>query len=126
MSKAKVAEACLGGFGAPLFPSTIDLLNTTLGERYGLDGFVLKEVGDMVEGFVGKWRPTTTDGYTWFWALTFTRGGGTIVVCFPYARDGERRDGSPADRSAAVYAVGVDDGVTTSLVADLVRALKSV
>jgi len=123
VSKAKVVGAHLEGFGAPLFPPTIDLLNTTLAKGHGLNGFVLEDAGRVVEGFVGKDRPTTTDGYTWFWALTFVRGEGTIVVCFPWAQDWDKQDASQADRSVAVYSFGADERDVAPLVADLVKAL---
>jgi hypothetical protein len=127
VSRAKI-RAELAEYGEPTFPEGIDRLNDAFEARRAaqqdLNGAVLERVGTKVFGFSRMFRPTTADDYTWFWALEFARGDGRIIVCFPWAQDWNKRDGSQADRSIAVYARGASGEEIDRLLGDLTYVLE--
>ena len=58
---------------------------------------------ENIPGYLESFSPTTEDGYGWFLGCRFKTNTGEIAVLIPRTEVGEKRDGSPADRSVAVY-----------------------
>ena len=60
-----------------------------------------------VPGYLVHYRPTTEDGYTWFWALRFSTANGRVSLLIPWSQDWDKKDGSQLDRAPALYTKGV-------------------
>ena len=116
VSNEKHTQATLDGFEGPFFPSSIDELRKQL-DIVGLpNGSWLEDSARNIEGFVDHLvRPTTSDGYTWFWSLEFFEGSGKVAILIPWSQDWDKSDDTQSDRAIAVYAHGVDE-VTVELV----------
>ncbi len=93
-----------------IFSKSLDLL-TAAYQVTGINGLSLREVGRKIGGYVGIERPTTNDGYTWFWALHFSQRRfflfpeWEVAILFPWSTrtsPGEKR----ADRPVMAYATG--------------------
>jgi hypothetical protein len=100
-----------------VFPSLLNALN----ERYAkgdLSGASLEKRVEQIEGFAGIGRPTTEDGYCWFWGLYFVTKGVKVAILFPWAQDCARLDGSQADRSIAFYVTGDVDPKEVKAIAE--------
>jgi hypothetical protein len=109
----------LTGYEKQVFPRILDDLN----KRYDIGGFSgssLKKTGKQIEGFEKMDRPTTQDGYCWFWGLHFLTRLGKVAVLFPWAQDWGRRDGSQMDRSVAIYTKGDVDSEEVGAIAEKV------
>ena len=76
----------------------LDYLNQIY-EQVGPNGSGLEKVGKGIEKFSGFYRPTTKDGYCWFWSLQFFTDNGKVAVLFPWY------SGS-LDRSIGIYLQG--------------------
>ena len=106
------------------YPVPLQPLNLALTSLVGYNGSVLYEACKPLLFYVGQDRPTTSDGYTWFWSQNFHTPSGTVRVCIPWSQDWARRDGSSMDRSAAVYAgEGVSGAEVLCVTACLTMAL---
>lgn len=78
----------LGGYDKRVFPSKskLDKLNKAY-EGVVTNGILLDAIGKKIENYESKDRPTTADGYTWFWRLKFNANKGGIAVLFPWCQD---------------------------------------
>lgn len=99
MSQTRHRSARLSGFSGPYFPFELDALTNGL---EGMNGVELGQLGERVPGFLGLDRPTTSDGYFWFWAFNISVGSGRVAVLVPWRQDDSTDPWSP-DRSMAVY-----------------------
>lgn len=88
----------------PQFPEGIDELNLAYDAVFPSGAILEKRIGRTITEFKGRIELTTSDGYYWFSALVFKRGGGQIAVAFPWAQDWAKTDGVQNDRSIAFYA----------------------
>jgi len=122
VSRKKVSDVWLL---EPQFPEGVDRLNEVY-DGYTFRGSLLQKAGERVAGYTRAYRPESSDGYGWFWALMFRREGGVAVVCFPGAQDWDCYDDSQMDRSIALYALGVYGQGLETLIAELVKALADV
>jgi len=105
MSLEKVRATLLGY--EQVFPKGLDTLNEASDESYISNGSDLEtDLGRHIEGFLKMGRPTTEDGYCWFWGLKFEAEKGLVNVLFPWAQDWDKNDGSPKDRSISIYKKG--------------------
>ena len=125
MSSMKHAEATLEGCNGPFFPPEAEELHRQLDRAGSYDGAWLKEVGETIEEFQDISRPTTSDGYDWFWSLDFSIGKGKILVLIPWAQDWDKTDGTQRDRGIAVHTKGVDEVTAAQVVQKLVSAVKN-
>ncbi len=50
-----------------------------------VNGATLSEAAQLIRGYAGIWRPTTSDGYTWFWSVDFNVLKGRISILFPWS-----------------------------------------
>ena len=125
MSNMKHAEATLAGYEGPFFPPEVDELHRQLDRTGGYDGAWLKNIGETIEEFQDISRPTTSDGYVWFWSLDFSIGRGKVLVLIPWAQDWDKTDGTQSDRGIAVHTRGVDELTAAQVVQKLVSAVKN-
>ncbi|HEY4497012.1 MAG TPA: hypothetical protein VI432_02590 [Candidatus Paceibacterota bacterium] len=51
-------------------------------------------------------RPTTNDGYAWFWGIQILNRSGAIAILFPWCQDWKKNDRTQSDRHIAVYTRG--------------------
>ena len=73
----------------------------------GTTGHILEKVSQKIRGYKCQTRPTTVDGYGWFWGQHFqTDSGGEVAILIPWAQDWDKTDGSSFDRAIAVYTMG--------------------
>ena len=120
MSNRKV-KISLKEYERQVFPGRLEELNRVY-DRVGATGFTLEKLGRTINGYEGKNRPTTEDGYVWFWGLYFQTKKGGIAILFPWAQDWDRHDGTQLDRSIGVYTRGeVDDEDIDGLVEKIYR-----
>jgi hypothetical protein len=100
----------LEGHEGPYFPEGIDTLNEAYGDenKFVTTGADLDKMGRSLTGFVEQNRPATEDGYTWFWAQTYSTmdRNGKMIVLFPWSQDWKKRNRTQADRSIAFYKHG--------------------
>lgn len=92
----------LRGYGMPMEEVQVSALNDAL-DSTSLNGSILEHLARQLPEFRRFFHPTTTDGYTWFWAAEFVTQNVHVVICIPWKQDWDRRDDSQLDRSAAVY-----------------------
>ena len=90
-------ESRLPGYERQLFTSTlVDL--TRAYANATLNGEVLKQIGRRVRGYLKIDRPTTEDGYSWFWALHFSQRRfflppkWEVAILFPWATSTASRE----------------------------------
>ena len=106
---------------SPRFPRGIDNLNQL---RRSLDQIILIEAGERIQGFKWAFCPRTSDGYLWFCCLSFQVASepyqDIVFVFFPWAQDQEEKEGTPRDRSIAVY---TDAQISDEVISDLLREL---
>ncbi len=124
MSK-ELVKTTLHGYNGPVCAT--EVLQNICDENEGehLDGNVLEEVARRIEGYKERTRPTTIDGYGWFWALSFLTEGGEIMILIPWAQDFDKTDGSKFDRAIAVYTKGsAAEGEIFYIQANLVIGLR--
>jgi hypothetical protein len=120
MSNQRVENALLEGFSPPIFPGNLRALRKTMESTCTTNGLSLETVGKRIKGFVRMDRPTTSDGYTWFWGLNFICGETNIAILIPWWQDFNHPNGDTSDRSIAVYTKGKEDeDEVTSLIAQL-------
>lgn len=122
LARCRKAPLHLDGqaWAGPIYPRQIDELNRLV-DGVHVNGSTLGTIGRRMDGFVETMScQETTDGYIWFWMMRFRRGGGELIVAFPWAQDWDRRDGVQLDRSVAVYSLGL---VASRAIDDLVEAL---
>lgn len=107
MSSQQHKNALLCGI-TPIFPDLITDLNYIFSLNE-VNGVFLKELGQKIDGFLEMTRPTTNDGYGWFWALIFKFGTTTIIIAFPWTQDWKKKDEISLDRSIAIYTNNIND-----------------
>jgi len=98
-------ETRLTGYDGPVHVSTSAFQDSLKGRVN--NGLFYEKACERVPGFIGELRPTTEDGYFWFWGYHFTTRTGEVAVLIPWSSDSERRDGDRSDRAVAVYTKGV-------------------
>ncbi len=125
MSSMKHAEATLAGCYGPFFPPEAEELHRQLDRAGSYDGAWLNKIGETIEEFQDISRPTTSDGYVWFWSLDFSIGRGKVLVLIPWAQDWDKTDGTQSDRGIAVHTRGVDELTAAQVVQKLVSAVKN-
>lgn len=106
MSNEKVRTA-LEGY-EQVFPEKLDELDRVY-NRVEANGVTLEELGRTIYGYETIDRPTTEDGYVWFWGLHFKTGRGRTATIFPWAQDWDGQDRTGLDRSIAVHTRGKVD-----------------
>jgi hypothetical protein len=125
VSNKKHTDAILAGYDGPFFPASVDDLRKQLDEVGRYNGDWLKKAGDTIDGFVGEVdRPTTSDGYVWFWSLEFSCGSGKVTVLIPWSQDWEQSDGTQGDRGIAVHTKNTDEATANEVVLQCVEAAK--
>jgi hypothetical protein len=80
-------------------------------DRVLVNGFDLEVIGKKLGGFTGVDRPTSSDGYGWFWSMNFKesallRKDAELKILIPWAQDWAKVDGLQSDRPIAVMARG--------------------
>jgi len=120
------ADAILSGYGKPIFPTVLAQLDKIQEETQTSTGHELEQAAKRITGYVRQTRPTTSDGYFWFWALHFRGGvGGKIIVLFPWSQDWDASDGSQNDRSQAIHTKGkVSESDVDALLQELMDAMR--
>ncbi len=124
MSNKMHRDALLDGF-APCFPEGIEKLQDRYNEGSGTrNGAILLGAAKKVSGYLEAAIPTTSDGYTWFWAYTFVSWGRKrVTIAFPWRTDSAKRDGTKSDRHIALYMVNCSLYDATKLVDDFTAAM---
>ena len=102
MSSEQVTTALLDGI-EPRFPKLIKNFNETFHQK-GANGETLRKISSSFKEFVSLGRSSTSDGYCWFWILTFIIENSTVKIAIPWAQDWEEKNNIRLDRSIAVYA----------------------
>lgn len=107
MSKQQHVDARLDGYQGPFFPEAIEELQLVIDNSSSLNGLSLAVIMQTMPDFISmEHRPTTQDGYRWFWSLRFQQDESIVMVMLPRYQDWSQRDGSQADRSIAVHTTG--------------------
>ena len=101
MSERRHKRAFLGSL-APRFQG-IHELNVAY-DSAAMNGADLETIGRAIRGFEQRTKPTTSDGYYWFWALVFRRKRKKVIVAFPWKQVWRMGDGAQSVRSIALYA----------------------
>jgi len=70
------------------------------------DMLLFDAIGKRIGNYESVDRPTTSDGYTWFWRLKFNSKEGGIAVLFPWCQNRGKLSGLALDRSIEVYIKG--------------------
>lgn len=121
MSLKKHTDAFLRGYNKPEFPAVAGMLQKVLREKGAVTGVTLEGACKTVEGFVELDRPSTSDGYVWFWALNFRTNDGKVAILVPWAQDWDQTDGALSDRALAIYTSGnVSDVKVESIVTKVI------
>lgn len=125
MSNKKHVDAYLEGYDGPFFPASVDDLRKKLDQVAGCSGSWLHRAAKIVDGYVeGFDRPTTSDGYCWFWSMEFARGSGSVVILIPWSQDWDGADGTQSDRGIAVYTKETDVAVANDVVQQYITAVE--
>lgn len=106
MSYSQHTKAVLPGYEGPFFPVALRDLNQAQEEKGIANGVELDRLGATIDGFIETIRPTTSDGYSWFWGMRIRSGKNEVIILFPWAQDWGQRDGTQKDRSHAVHTKG--------------------
>lgn len=110
-----------------VFPDRIREMNEVV-DNMPMNGLILQRVGNTIKGYKGISRPTTSDGYCWFWAIKFRLPiFKRILVAFPWSQDWDKEDGLQLDRSIAFHTSNdVSTKDINALFDKLLNALKEV
>ncbi len=109
--------------GRPPHPISTSFINRML-NHHAWNALDLDRLGQSLRWYDGLDRPTTDDGYVWFWSLDFRSPAGVIRILIPWDRDRNLDDGSALDRSVTVYAdAGVGESQVFQVVFDFSQAL---
>lgn len=120
MSGKQHVDAKLKGYSYPIFPFGIGRLNEFFNWSSN-NGSKLDKIGKSVGSYIGQSRPTSSDGYCWFWALKFRLPAGKrVLVAFPWLTDRGESNNLRLDRSIAVYTYG---NVSTEEIDTLIEKL---
>lgn len=97
----------LGGYDKKIASSKLKINKLNKAYR-GIvtNGLLLETIGKKIENYESKDRPTTSDGYTWFWRLKFNAQKGGIAVLFPWCQDWSKPKGLQVDRPIEIYIKG--------------------
>jgi hypothetical protein len=97
-------------------------------DKATLNGSTLEAIGKKINGFKSMDRPTSNDGYVWFWSMNFKKAAGPdseiseIAVLFPWAQNWKKAEGLRLDRPMAVMAKGGMDSSEAQKIVDKVCA----
>lgn len=116
--------AMLVGYDGPFFPTSVDELGRLLGKFKALNGQWLRNAVKDISGFERVARPTTSDGYTWYWSFEFVSGPGSMAVLLPWSQDWSRRYHTQPDRSIAVYTKDLDGATMEQILQVLIEAVE--
>jgi len=117
----QLVQTSLPGYEGPVAVNAKELQDTI--DRIPGFGFeILKVAARQAKPLRRIFRPTTDDGYAWFWGVEFNLHYGAVAILIPWSQDWNKTDGSGADRSIAAYVKG-DVGSTE--IRDLIYRLTS-
>ncbi len=128
MSMQETPEAQLADFRGPFYPLTIEEVAKAYVGCGNLDASRVELAARRGYAFHSiRWNVITQDGYQWYAVATFGLVGGRGAIALPRARDLNRRDNVPLDRSPAVYLKGTVSTRDAARIAErFARALRSV
>lgn len=128
MSNRCHTDAVLRSWHGPFFPPTLADLQTAYAEWVarlgGLNSCRLASIGEPLKSYQKPIIIETNDGYKWARGPVYKikrdiRLVGLVRILFPHCTDEARSDGTPTDRSIAVYA---SNGYVTAVeLAEVVR-----
>lgn len=123
MGSYQCTEAHLEGYEGPYFPLALEEIMNQLGAVKPPTREWLLDVCRAVEGFTGRViRPTTSDGYVWFWGLEFTvYSDSSLLILIPWTNG---RWPQLSDRSIAMHSRNVDQDAARQVVGNLIEAIK--
>lgn len=77
-----------------------------------------------IENFEDIFRPTTGDGYEWFWAVKFQVDDGFVAIFLPWFQDFTPEGKAGPDRQIAIYTQGeVSQKSIEKLIAEFAQSI---